>query len=354
MPARGPAADRGSAPQLPRRCTFPIYVHLRPTTVRYFTPCISRTVGLIRMASTTAAAMEGGDRAEQRRQRHGAVHRRSLPAGQLPMLVERNQMPIMKPAARSGASLVMALRPDRAQAQFAQRLQQVSPDQPARPDLRAAHYHVGGGDQDRKGQAGRTTGRARIWPGWMARPLRPIASQSQAKTGASAITKIGCTHWNQLAGKANPKMRQSVPRSANRLSEEPACSKAAQKSAEETNSTRMAAHRLRSTGDQLPKKISHEKTSTEIPSRHQPDAVGDHGGGEFDYAAHAERGQNRHHRSTDTQGANRVLPFAAIFLGVAGGGRMQARRAQMPAGQAGIGRVRRACRVRPRRSRGAS
>src|ERR1017187_6552874 len=65
-------------------------------------------------------------------------------------------------------------------------------------------------------------------------------------------------------------MVQSVPRSAKRLSEDPACSKAAQKRAEEMNSTRMAAERLRSTGDQLPKKINHEKTTTEMPSRPQP------------------------------------------------------------------------------------
>ena len=162
--------------------------------------------------------------------------------------------------------------------------------------------------------------------------LRPIASQIQAKTGASAITKIGCTLWNQLAGKAKPKMVQSVPRSANRLSEEPACSKAAQKSAEEMNSTRMAALRLRSTGDQLPKKISQEKTTTEMPSRHQPCAVGDHGGVDFHHAAHAERGQNRHHRRADAEAANRTLLLAQILLEIAGGGRMQARRAQVPAG----------------------
>ena len=35
----------------------------------------------------------------------------AFPASQLPMLVERNQMPIMNPAARSGASLVIALKP---------------------------------------------------------------------------------------------------------------------------------------------------------------------------------------------------------------------------------------------------
>src|SRR5881392_3731804 len=65
-------------------------------------------------------------------------------------------------------------------------------------------------------------------------------------------------------------MLRLVLRSAKRLSDEPACSNAAQNRAEDTNSTRMAAHRLRSIRDQLPKKISQENTTTEIPSKHQP------------------------------------------------------------------------------------
>src|SRR5437879_812328 len=103
--------------------------------------------------------------------------------------------------------------------------------------------------------------------------LFPRASHSHAKTGASAITKTGCTVWYQLAGKSKPRMLQLVNRSANRFSEEPACSNAAQNSADATNSTRIAAHRFRSTADQSPKKISQENTTTEIPRRHQPRPV---------------------------------------------------------------------------------
>ena len=35
----------------------------------------------------------------------------AFPASQLPMLLVRNQIPMMNPAARAGASLVMALKP---------------------------------------------------------------------------------------------------------------------------------------------------------------------------------------------------------------------------------------------------
>ena len=35
----------------------------------------------------------------------------ALPASQFPMLLVRNQIPMMNPAARAGASLVMALKP---------------------------------------------------------------------------------------------------------------------------------------------------------------------------------------------------------------------------------------------------
>src|ERR1041385_3657765 len=65
-------------------------------------------------------------------------------------------------------------------------------------------------------------------------------------------------------------MLQLVQRSANRFNEEPACSNDAQNNADATNSTRTAADRFRSTGVQLPKKMSHEKTTSEMPSRHHP------------------------------------------------------------------------------------
>src|ERR1019366_3426432 len=78
----------------------------------YFTPCISLTVGLIKIASTTAARMLKPATEPNSVGRGMELYiDAALPASQLPMLVERNQMPMMNPAARGGASLVMALNP---------------------------------------------------------------------------------------------------------------------------------------------------------------------------------------------------------------------------------------------------
>ena len=70
------------------------------------------TAGLINTASTTAAAMlnkatspnnVGIDMFTD--------NATAFPASQLPMLMERNQIAIMNPAARSGASLLVAPKP---------------------------------------------------------------------------------------------------------------------------------------------------------------------------------------------------------------------------------------------------
>src|ERR1035438_5812013 len=103
------------------------------------------------------------------------------------------------------------------------------------------------------------------------RRRRPRASQSHANIGDRATTKIGCTDWNQLAGKRRLKGRwRSVLRSAKRLSVEPACSKEAQKRAEATNRTMIAAERFRSSGDQPAPSNSQEKTATAMASSTQP------------------------------------------------------------------------------------
>src|SRR5437763_782367 len=93
---------------------------------------------------------------------------------------------------------------------------------------------------------------------------RPSASQSHAKTGAKATTKIGCTNWNQPAGNSQPMTKRLVWRSAKRCRDDPACANDAQKRADATNRTRTAAERFRSSSDQLLPKISQEKTSTDI------------------------------------------------------------------------------------------
>src|SRR5882724_4602118 len=52
----------------------------------------------------------------------------------------------------------------------------------------------------------------------------PMRCQMNAKTGASMITKIAGTDWNQLEGNAQPKISFRVSRSANNVMLEPACS----------------------------------------------------------------------------------------------------------------------------------
>src|ERR1700674_4016201 len=78
----------------------------------HFTPDINFTVGLISTASTSAAAMLKPATAPNSVGIGMETDMDSaLPASQLPILVERNQIPIINPAARSGASLLIALRP---------------------------------------------------------------------------------------------------------------------------------------------------------------------------------------------------------------------------------------------------
>src|ERR1039458_1581165 len=60
--------------------------------------------------------------------------------------------------------------------------------------------------------------------------------------------------------------------SAKRLSDEPACSKANQKTAEERNRTRIAAERLRSSADHPRPSSSQEKMATETSTRATPSA----------------------------------------------------------------------------------
>src|ERR1700761_9281671 len=50
------------------------------------------------------------------------------------------------------------------------------------------------------------------------------AIQTQATSGANAMTKAGLSDWNQLAGMTKDPIARSVYRSANRLSNDPACS----------------------------------------------------------------------------------------------------------------------------------
>ena len=64
--------------------------------------------------------------------------------------------------------------------------------------------------------------------------------QSIPNTGARATMKKALSDWNQLAGISQLKNVRSVRRSANRLSEEPACSNPDQNRAAPTKNTKMA------------------------------------------------------------------------------------------------------------------
>src|SRR6266550_4514004 len=86
-----------------------IFWAIRPSadylTVPYFTTPMSLTVGRIRSASATVATRLNTATNSNRVGSDMRLDRvTALPAIQFPMLIERNQMPIMKPAARSGAS----------------------------------------------------------------------------------------------------------------------------------------------------------------------------------------------------------------------------------------------------------
>src|ERR1035437_9613491 len=56
-------------------------------------------------------------------------------------------------------------------------------------------------------------------------------THNHANTGANAMMNSGCTDWNQLAGNRKPRTSRLVFRSANKLREDPAGSKADQNTA---------------------------------------------------------------------------------------------------------------------------
>jgi hypothetical protein len=75
--------------------------------------------------------------------------------------------------------------------------------------------------------------------GWRSRNR----TQSHANSGASARMKSEFTDWNHDEGKAKPSSSLRVSSSAKSVSDEPACSKIAQKRMAQTKKTRIAAMR---------------------------------------------------------------------------------------------------------------
>src|SRR3954464_6188174 len=78
----------------------------------YFTPALNFTVGFVTSASTIAAPIvNAATDANNVGIDIAAPTDTACPASQFPILIDRNQIPIMNPAARSGASFVVALNP---------------------------------------------------------------------------------------------------------------------------------------------------------------------------------------------------------------------------------------------------
>src|SRR5947208_11795957 len=74
----------------------------------------------------------------------------------------------------------------------------------------------------------------------------PMRCQMNAKTGASIITKIAGTDWNQLEGYSQPKIVFWVSRSANNVILEPACSYVIQKMIEKRTRIKITSTRISS------------------------------------------------------------------------------------------------------------
>src|SRR5712671_2525422 len=71
----------------------------------------------------------------------------------------------------------------------------------------------------------------------------PMRCQMNAKHGASMITKIAGTDWNQLEGNAQPKIWFRVSRSANSVILDPACSYVIQNMIEKRTRIKMTSTR---------------------------------------------------------------------------------------------------------------
>src|SRR5689334_4786157 len=81
---------------------------------------------------------------------------------------------------------------------------------------------------------------------------RPSQTQSHPNTGASTTIMIGLMFWNQPAGISQPKMVRRVSSLANRLSDDPACSKPDQNAAASRNSQKITSSRFFSSAVWLP------------------------------------------------------------------------------------------------------
>src|SRR5262249_38413546 len=141
---------------------------------------------------------------------------------------DRNQTPIISPRIRAGASLVTTLRPTGlTQSSPSSETKYVAISHHGLTRTPAALCAVApAGTRIRKARPMNSTPIANFAGTGGSRDPRRI--HSHANAGASRITKIGGTDWNQDDGNDAPNMSRRVYRSAKRLRVEPACSYAPQ------------------------------------------------------------------------------------------------------------------------------
>ena len=152
------------------------------------------------------------DAEERRRAASCSMKPAAHPASLLPNAFDRNQTPIISPTMRAGDSLVTALRPTGLQAQLAELGDAVATTISHNGLTRMpppACAIAPGGHEHQERQAHEQERRARTWSGTDG-SRGPSRIHSHAKTGASRITKIGCTDWNHDEGNEKPKSSSRV------------------------------------------------------------------------------------------------------------------------------------------------
>src|SRR5262245_44121111 len=97
----------------------------------------------------------------------------------------------------------------------------------------------------------------------------PSFNQRYANTGDNSIIPNGLMFWYQLDGKLNEPMCNCDLRSANRLSNPPACSKAPQNNTLATNKMMITVRRVRSSELNSPEKRMRAKLPRVIESSEQ-------------------------------------------------------------------------------------
>src|ERR1039457_5339524 len=273
---------------------------------------------------------EDSDRPEQARQRHGAIHRCRLSGQPVADAGGEEPDPHDESAGARGRKLGHGAQPDRAQAQLAQRLQQVRADEPVWPDLRAADYQISGGHQDGEGQAAeqqaqREFARAGWLPAGHRQPDPGEDRRQQDDENRLHALIPACRERVAEDGAIGAAFGEEAERRAGLLVGSP--EEGGGDEQYQDGGGALAFHGGPGSEEDQPGE-DHHGDAEQAPA----EPVGDHRGVEFDDTGPGECRENPEHRRADDDGANRTLLLAQILFGIAGGGWVQTRRPQMPAG----------------------